>query len=264
MNKYEISRLEGTTQLRLDQGLVLSAKKDFDLYIFSDIHVGAMEFNKVLFQDAVAHAHCNPKARVILSGDLIEGIPRGHKISERGQYSTPDFQIAEFIRLIDPIKHKIDLIYKGNHNPESRGESIDSDFVIAQQLKVPYKTVPTVIQYKTAVGAVRVCGGHGKSGAVNPDTELFKLSKIFPNNQIYHLGHTHHLYAKHMGTITFNAEGNEDWIDSWFVRSGNFLNYAEYARYSFYPPQRSGFPLMQIRNGKVTNGLILTSSEFTK
>ncbi len=262
MNKYEEERLKYTTQLPLGKGLVLEVNSDFDLYLWSDIHVGAMEFNIELFKNSINHLKKNKMGRVILAGDLIEGIPRGYKISERGQYSTPDFQIEEFQRLIKPVQDRVDIIYKGNHNTESRGESIDSDFIIAQMLNVPYKTVPTVVQYLTKKGVIKVCGGHGKSGAVNPDLELERLAKIFPDNHIYHLGHTHHLYAKQTGALRYDEQGKEQWVERWISRTGNFLNYAEYARYSFYTPQRSGFPIFKVRNGQIMEAIVITDDDF--
>lgn len=262
MNKYTEKQLQGTCFVPINKGIVVEAPKDFDLYVLSDLHCGAAECNYELLRAMIKEIKGNRKARVILGGDVIEAIPRGYKIDERGQDVPPDAQVVITSKYLKPIAPKIICSFKGNHNTNARGESMDSDFLLAELLKVPYKTVPGVVQFKTPKGVVKVAGGHGKSGAKNGDIELEKLRNIFPNCSAYFLGHTHMLYAKHVGALKYDEGGNEHWDSSWFARTGNCLNYAEYARYSFYSPQRSGCVMFEIRNGQIVEGHALTDKHF--
>lgn len=263
INKYEQERIKGSTQVPVNQGIVKKyGSSNFNLYLISDLHCGSMDCNYPLLKGAIQTIKKDKRALVIVGGDTIEGIPRGYKINEEGQHCPINTQIAMTIKELKPIASKILVLFKGNHNTHSRGESVDSDFVIANSLGVPYKTVPTIIQIHTPLGTVKLAGGHGRSGAQNQDVELEKLRKIFPNADAYFLGHTHALFAKQMGALTYDKHGEEHWEPSWFIRTGNFINYAEYARYAFYPPQRSGFIKLTVSKGIITDGFALTDSDI--
>lgn len=262
MNKYQKLMYKNTTWVSPEKGIIVSVKPNFNLYFWSDQHFGANECNYELARNIVNLIKKDKHAYVILGGDLIEAIPRNYKISERGQSVTPDLQIAETSKQLKVISKKIVVLFKGNHNTQSRGESVDSDFLIAQYLNCPYKTTPTVIQFKTTQGTIKVAGGHGKSSAKNGDLELELLRKIYPGCNIYFLGHNHMLYAKRMGALQYTSEGNEKWDESWLVRTGNCLNYPEYARYGILPPQRSGCIKFEIRNGKIKEGYDITEEDF--
>lgn len=259
MNKFELDRIKGTTQIASNRGIVRSHPyANFNWYFWSDQHFGAMECNYNLATRIVDTIKRDKTSLVTLGGDIIDAIPRGYKIDDRGQHCTPDLQIARTVNELKPIANKIVCLYKGNHNINARGESVDSDFLIAQGLGVPYKTVPTVVQVKTPRGVIKAAGGHGKSGAKNGDTELEQVRSIFPNCHIYHLGHNHQLYVKRSGALVYDSKGKEAWDESWMLRTGNCLNYAEYARYSMYRPQRSGLIKMVVRNGRVVEGVVVT------
>lgn len=259
MSKFEAEKIKGTTQLASNKGVVRKHPyANFNWYFWSDQHFGANECNYTLAANIVNTIKQDKTALVTLGGDIIDAIPRGYKIDDRGQHCTPDLQIARTINELKPIQKQLVVLFKGNHNTNARGESVDSDFLIAQGLNCPYKTVPTVTQIITPKGIIKAAGGHGKSGAKNGDTELEQTRSIFPNCNIYFLGHNHQLYAKRSGALVYDSAGREKWDESWLVRTGNCLNYAEYARYSFYRPQRSGLIKMVVRNGKVVEGTVVT------
>lgn len=262
MNKYKLAKVKNNTFIPINKGIVIHTQADKDLYLWSDQHFGANECNYELAHNIFNEIKTNKKALVILGGDLIEAIPRGYKISERGQASTPDEQIILTTRQLEPIKSKIIVMFKGNHNTQARGESVDSDMVMAANLGVAYKTVPAVIQIITPNGTVKLAGGHGRSGAKNGDLELEQLRKIFPGCHVYFLGHNHMLYAKRSGSLIYDRNGKEHWENAWFTRTGNCLNYAEYARYGVMTPQQSGCVKFEIRAGKVEEAVLITENHF--
>jgi predicted phosphodiesterase len=263
INKYEQQKIKGTKILPITQGICLNHKHSkFNLYFISDLHCGATECNYELLDKAIDMIKGDKTSLLIIGGDTIEAIPRGYKINEEGQHCSIDAQIARTARALKPLSDKTIVMFKGNHNSKSRGESVDSDLMIAEIMGVPYKTVPTVIQIKTPKGLIKLAGAHGKSTNKNNDLELEQLRKIYPGCQMYFLGHTHALYCKQTGALVYDKQGNEDWDPVWLIRTGNFLNYAEYSRYELYAPQRSGFIQMQINNGLVTGGRAITDDFF--
>lgn len=265
MNKYEIERTNGTWQLPTFMGMVRHHKhSSFNLYFISDLHCGAVDCNYALLKNCVDMIAKDKKALVIVGGDTIEAIPNGYYINAEGQHCSLDEQISKTSLYLEPIRDKIVVMFKGNHNTKSRGESIDSDFMIAQMLQVPYKTVPTMIQIHTPSGTVKAAGGHGNSTTKNNDLELESVRKIYPGACMYFLGHTHVLYCKQSGALQYTPNGEEVWDPVWYLRTGNFLNYSDYARYAMYAPQRSGFIKMEIKGGKVIDGHTITDDFFKK
>lgn len=263
-NKYELERIKGTVQLPTSQGVVRKHKHStFNWYFWSDQHFGSTDCNYKLAEKIVKTIEADKTALVTLGGDTIEAIPRGYKINEKGQHCGVDTQIIRTAKALQPIASQIIVLFSGNHNSMARGESLDSDLLIAQALNVPYKTVPTVTQVITPKGTVRAAGGHGAKSSKNTDLELEQVRNIFPGCAIYHLGHVHSLYCKQVGSLQYDSEGNEAWSPAWFLRTGNTLNYAEYARYSLYAPQRSGCVKMVIDGGVVVDGQIITE-ELTR
>lgn len=262
-NKYEEARNKGTTKVAIDRAIVRKhPHSEFNIYLMSDLHCGAMECDYTLLENAVNLIADDKKALVILGGDLIEAIPRGYKINEEGQHCGIDQQIALTINELKKVQNKIIAIFKGNHNTKARGESIDSDFIIAQALSAPYKTVPSMIHVSTPKGTIKLAGGHGHSTARNSDAELEQVRKIYPNAHIYFLGHDHSLYCKHVGGLVYDDDGHEHWERVWFARTGSFLKYAEYARYAMYAPKRTGFIKLTVSNGEIKTGSVITEDSF--
>ena len=91
--------------------------------------------------------------------------------------------------------------------------------------------------------------GHGKSGGKNGDLELDKMSNIYVDGDIFYLGHNHQLYAKPIDSIKASGSKEKQGV-KWYCRGGSFLDYAEYARYSFYPPGRTGWVTMKFGEKK--------------
>lgn len=257
----------GGSYVPMNQGVIHKHPyKNFNLYFWSDQHFGAVECNYELAKDIVDMIKKDKTSLVVLGGDTMEAIPKGYKYDDtRGQDVPPDVQILETAKHLEPVAKQVVCLFKGNHNIQMRGESIDSDLMLASSLKIKYKTVPTVIQVKVPNGVIKLAGGHGRSGAKNGDTELQTVRTIYPNCDIYFLGHNHQLYAKQIGAIKYDVDGNEEWDSSWFVRTGNCLSYAEYARYSFYNPQRSGCVRFSIKDGKIDeDGVHIITNEYFK
>lgn len=249
---YEAWRNRGTTQLPIAQGLVLEAKSDFDLYLTSDWHCGQECCDYAGLGDMVKSIDSNPKARVLIGGDVMEVTPPGHHDGGRNSDSYIDGQIIRTSNALAGIAKKIDLVIGGNHGKARLAKvGIDPDLLLSHNIKCDYSTVPRVVLYKTPVGTIKVCIGHGRSGGQNSMTELKKMRQVYPNCDIYCLGHDHSLFAEPDGSIEYTEEGEEYWSPVWLCRSGSFLTYAEYARYGFYAPKPTGYLIARIREGKV-------------
>ena len=228
----------------IEPGMVLKVKWKDDLRVhgLTDIHVGASEFHREKFHDAIQQIKSDKNALWFGNGDLVELIPPNYKISQRGQYSEPDDQILEFLELVKPIKDKCLFIRGGNHDTIRSINLLGVDVckLIAREMNVPYYRMPGYTQFNIKGTVWNMASGHGKSGAANGDLELNKLSQVYSESHVCFLGHNHQLYAKPVDSIRI-VDGEESLRRRWYVRGGSFLRYANYARYSMYPIIRTGW-----------------------
>lgn len=251
---YELYRNRGTSQIPINKGLVIAAPSDFDLFMSSDQHCGAESCDYGGLNKLIERVKDTPRARVIFGGDMMEVTPPGHHDGGRNSDSYIDGQIVRTTDALRPIAKKIDLGYSGNHGKNRLMDvGIDPDLILYSNLNVAYTTVPTVIQYATPKGTIKVCGGHGKSVSDNPLRELRKLREIYPDCAIYHLGHDHSLFAEPDGALKYDNKGDEYWDPAWLCRTGSFLRYGDYARYGLLRPKPTGYLIAHIRSGKISS-----------
>lgn len=241
------------TQLPLGKGLVVEAPADFDLFLTSDWHCGSNVCDYAGLRAMIQRALATPNARMIIGGDQMEMTPPGHHDGGRDSTCYPDQQIIRTVEGLKPIKDRLDLVYGGNHGRSRflQQSQIDPDLILSYSLGVKYAVCPTVVQYRTPKGVVKVAGGHGKSGAQNSLLEIRKLANIFSGCDLYHLGHDHNLFAQQEGGMEYDAEGDEHWTSTWYCRTGSFLRYAQYARFAFYQPKPTGYLIANIRGGAI-------------
>jgi predicted phosphodiesterase len=227
-------------------------KDDLRVHGLTDIHVGASEFHREKFHDAIQQIKRDKNALWFGNGDLVELIPPNYKISQRGQYSEPDDQILEFLELVKPIKDKCLFIRGGNHDTIRSINLLGVDVckLIAREMNVPYYRMPGYSQFNVKGTVWNMASGHGKSGAANGDLELTKLSQVYSEAHVCFLGHNHQLYAKPVDSLRINGD-EERLFRRWYIRGGSFLKYADYARYSFYPIVRTGWVTMEFTKDNI-------------
>ncbi len=240
--------------LAVDPGHIFQYESDnlVRVHCLTDVHVGAKEFDLKKFHEAVVKISEDPNAVWFGNGDLLELIPPGYKISQRGQSIPPDEQYLTFLQLVAPIKDKCLFIRGGNHDFLRSFNILDFDVckTLAAELNVPYFQYPGYSEIKIRDKKWYLVSGHGKSGAKNGDLELDKLAAVYSEGDVFVLGHNHQLYAKPVDSI--KPDGSEETLKRrWYVRGGSFLRYAEYARYSMYPIVRTGWITMEFTDKEI-------------
>ena len=240
--------------LAVDPGHIFQYESDslVRVHCLTDVHVGAKEFDLKKFHEAVVKIADDPNAVWFGNGDLLELIPPGYKISQRGQLIPPDEQYLTFLQLVAPIKDKCLFIRGGNHDFFRSFNILDFDVckTLAAELNVPYFQYPGYSEIKIRGKKWYLVSGHGKSGAKNGDLEIDKLAAVYSEGDVFVLGHNHQLYAKPVDSI--KPDGSEETLKRrWYVRGGSFLRYAEYARYSMYPVVRTGWITIEFTDKEI-------------
>ncbi len=91
------------------------SKDEVNLYIISDVHVGAHGFDSKSFLNHVARIDADDKAAVVILGDLIDNATQGSKGCVFSQRMMPQKQIEKIIEMLYPIRDKIIFWCSGNH-----------------------------------------------------------------------------------------------------------------------------------------------------
>lgn len=242
--------LEDILQDNIEPGQVLT--KEFRnrvrVHGATDVHHGAIEHDEDRFNEFIEEVDSDPNARWFLNGDNIELIPPNYKISQRGQAMEPDDQHLSFIRRIEKIADKLLFVRGGNHDCIRSVNILGFDVskLLADRLGVPYFRLPGYTRIKVNNSEWYMVTGHGKSGAKNGDTELDKMAAVYSQGDVFFLGHNHQLYAKPVDSLRI-MDDKETFHRRWYCRGGSFLNYADYARYSFYPMVRTGWVTIEFK-----------------
>jgi len=234
-----------------NKGQLLNFKSsNLNIYGLTDIHFGAVSFDKDKFNKIISMIKKDPKALFFLNGDALEFIPPNYKISQKGQSMDGEEQIYGFINLLKPIAKKCIFVREGNHEQRlERVSDIRVSRIIAEALNVPFypNSGYTTIKYKN--NKIVLASGHGTQ---NGDNELKRMREIYRDADVYFLGHNHELKANFHKTIGLNKQDEEMEVRKWFVRGGSFLKYDGYAREKHLPPATTGCVIIKANeNGSI-------------
>ena len=116
------------------QSIKIVSDDDINLHIIGDSHYGNNSFDRKLFEEAILKVDKDPNARVVFNGDMLEFIPDGYKISQRGQTLTCEDQLIEFVDMVMPIREKIICIIRGNHEFRSLAAGNDVMKIFVQDV----------------------------------------------------------------------------------------------------------------------------------
>lgn len=214
--------------------------KDIKIVPLFDVHVGSPHFNEKAFLETIDYIQKNKRVYWILDGDCCDNITPG-KINPYGQTSEPHTQLQKIIKYLEPIKHRGLFMLDGNHLQRTKKQAyMDASELLAQMLDIPYAGIGGYVEVKVGKQKYLLATQHGYYVAKNSELELFRLKEVYPKAHMYLLGHDHQLFARPKVFLSIDENGNEVEEIKYFMRGGNYLNYANYARERLYSLQPSG------------------------
>ncbi len=224
------------------------------LVIFSDVHIGAVEHAERQFDELLRWILDND-AYAVANGDLCEfSVPSGKAMGDKlmGQNKWPTEQVKIAFDKLKPLAKKGKLVglTRGNHDAgRPRNTALfDACEMLAHALDVPYLGVGGYLRFNTGKQSYVVAVQHGRSGAKNPFLENDRMMHLYPLAELVALGHNHHLGARTVESIGIDKNGVECLREVWQVRTGSYLQYADYAREMVLPPTRIGSPIIRFDN----------------
>jgi UDP-2,3-diacylglucosamine pyrophosphatase LpxH len=213
------------------------------IYFFGDFHLGSKYCWEQGVQKTIDHIGKDSKAHVILMGDEIESGLFG-KLGLWEQDISPLEQFEKAVKMLKPIKNKIDFNLQSNHMMRIYKEtSIDLPKMLSEILDCTYLDIGGIVN---DYGPSMVLF-HGMANTTNPMLELHRAFSKYPEADLIAMGHVHQLYYQEQ--VVYDKNGNKRVV--YYVRTGSFLDRPKYAVQRFYPETRMGCPIATIKNRKI-------------
>lgn len=261
-----------------------SRKRNFSVFIISDVHEGNICFHERAFKKAISMIEKSKQTReskVILMGDLVDcithnDVKRFSPVEISKKYKLKDLkdlprkQMQYFAEMIKPLKENILFCMVGNHEEsyvKYNGFDI-YDYFCTDLMKVEKMGFEAIgnLTFKTISGEnnhtskmLRLALTHGTGGggfregyAINHCTDIFKKYRC----NIHIMAHLHKLESKTYQSLITSQAGKMIKEYIWYCVNGCFLDSHVPGKKNYFEG-RKGHPsdigLFEIRVDKISN-----------
>jgi hypothetical protein len=264
----------------IERRVPYKSKSDtFNLFALGDVHVGNIGFAKDKFERTIRSIRDDPRALVILMGDLADAIvPTDPRFDARTIH--PDFlgriqdiAVAEYEyleRTLEPIKEKVIVCLAGNHEETIRKRHyLDLTNDLCRRLQFPYGEYCAAVALTFERGRSKkaerfiVFAHHGAGGGASTGGRITKLEKL-PESvlaQIFLMGHFHEQLFDVKPVMQFNFDkrdpdtgkkGVVEELPRIFLFTGSFLKsyvngVCTYSERAMYRPNSLGCVRVRIK-----------------
>lgn len=217
--------------------------EDLKVVLLNDLHIGSDAADLDLL-DKVIEFIKESKARVILNGDLIEGVTRLSKGDIYTQKMSPKQQADYVVQVLEPIKDQIDGVTEGNHDFRIMKEtSIDIVEMICKDLgiKDKYMGIRGIVGYNVGGINYSIDVHHGTGGGGTISSVENNMKRIWKSDSdVMYCGHWHKQFAKPIKRFDIDhRNGSVIEVKRWMVCGNTIVNTADYAKRGAY---EEGFP----------------------
>ena len=243
-----------------------------NLVALGDFHVGHRNVDYDLLERVINTVKDTPDCLWIGMGDYADCITFQDKRFDLNAVDptcmTPDCQYRRVKELLEPIKDKCIGLLDGNHDylfwRRYQHNYVDS---LAYQLGVPYLTMDAYIRLRfirksgkhPKTRQFNIYAHHGWTGARTVGGRINRiqdLAKIFPNLDLYLMGHTH-LLGQAPPQVQLSVDQHLNVVEhvERFVFTGSFLrgympDAVSYIETKTLTPTSLGAPLIRIQVGE--------------
>lgn len=241
--------------------------RDFDhidIHIFSDWHIGDVNCKMSEIRKEIEEVKNNKNAYCICNGDLINNATKASVSDMYAETMTPQEQVEALCELLEPIKDKILMITRGNHEQRTHRESgIDLSAVIANMLgcRDKYSQDGGVLfirfghqsrGHKDHKGIVRrqsytMYVTHGTGGGRKEGAKAIRLADMaaIVDTDIYIHSHTHlPMVMKEAFFRVDTTKAQVKPVEKLFVNSGAKLGYGGYGQAKEFKPNSTASPVI--------------------
>ena len=227
----------------------------------SDLHIGSVGFPEHNVAGYIEWIKNHNNAYTILNGDIINAATKDTAAELYDDLITPDAAYEKARDLLMPIKNRVLMITRGNHE-ENIYKKVGADYTarLAYDLgNVPYQPDGGMVGIRLGLnGHTAMCwiyATHGWGGARTIGAKVKKAQDLalVADVDIYILSHDHTENVNRGNVMRppgtrINFEKPCYWTISrkLFVNTGGFIPYTGYVRRKGYTPQDLGTPRIRI------------------
>jgi len=239
----------------------LSQFSQIYLVPLADWHIGDKNVALDVIQGYISWIAEHDNAFTILNGDLINAAWKESSAELYEDLVTPDQAYAQVRELCQPIKNKILMITRGNHE-ESIYHRVGADYMarLAYDLgDIPYKPDGGMVGLKLRRGShYNMCyiyATHGWGGARTIGAKVKKAQDLMQiaEAHIYILSHDHtqninrgNILEPPRSRLRFDKPCYLTVRRKLFINTGGFIRYGGYIQRKGYTPQDLGTPRIRI------------------
>lgn len=212
------------------------------VYPLGDVHLGAQRHEAERWKEWLAYLASEPATSLMGTGDFLNAAIIGSKSDTYLETMTPQQAKWLLVEQLKPLatQGRLDVLAPGNH--EARIHRATGDCPIydcARALDVPYAKAACLLVYRVGDITYEIYMRHG-SGNGQSLAQLGKSALVI-SADAYVTGHTHRIactadeYFQRVGDRCVRRR-------RYYVSSGSFLAYEDYAAERGYTPTRIGAP----------------------
>ena len=227
----------------------------------ADWHIGVKNVATDVIQGYIDWIKERDNAFTILNGDLMNAATKDSAAELYDDLTTPDAAYKDVLELCRPIKDKILMITRGNHE-EAIYKKVGADYMarLAYDLgDIPYKPDGGMLGMRLSCGTnTAMCYAyavHGWGGARTIGAKVKKAQDLMQvaEAHIYVLSHDHTQNVNRGNALTPPSKqvkmGTPQYLQvkrQLFINTGGFIRYGGYIQRKGYTPQDLGTPRIRI------------------
>ena len=236
--------------------------KEIEILALADWHNGDPHQDGKKILGYLDYIEKTPNAYAILNGDLMNTAIRSGISDIYGETIPPMEQLAQCVKLFEPIASKILCIQPGNHELRTyKTDGIDLTQLMATQLGIGDRYSPTSTLLWITLGKWQTTGRHGGPvrysiycvhGSGGGRTEGAKVNRLTQlasiiDADIYIHSHVHTpVVVKNSFFRTSVANQSVQQIDRLFVNTSAALNYGGYGELASFKPACTDTPIIRL------------------
>lgn len=240
----------------------LSQYSQIYLIPLADFHIGDRNVAVDVIQGYIDWIHNHNNAFTILNGDLMNAAWKDSTPELYDDLVTPDQAYERVRELLKPIKNRILMITRGNHE-ESIFRKVGADYMarLAYDLgDIPYKPDGGMVGVRLGLSTTKmfcwIYATHGWGGARTIGAKVKKAQDLMQvaDAHVFVLSHDH-TQNTNRGNVLVPPGSNNARFDrpcfvtikrKLFVNTGGFIRYGGYIQRHGYTPQDLGTPRVRI------------------
>ena len=235
--------------------------KSIEILPMADNHIGDPLTDYKLIMERIEYIKNTENAYCILGGDLMDTAISSSIGDTYGASLQPMEQLKQCVKIFEPIKDKILVVFPGNHEGRIyKTDGLDITEIMCNQLGIPEKYSPTTALLFIRFGRQNSSGRHrpqlytlyathGSGGGRREGGKVNRLADLasIVDADIYVHAHTHlPVVFKESFFRVSGSNSSVALVDKLFVNTAATLNYGGYGDKQGYKPASKCSPVIYL------------------